>query len=79
MVKNPPRNAMQGKPVQYLIQEDGACHGVTKSMHYNYWACALDSLAATTEHTHCIYWSLHALEPMLLKRNHHSEKPSHHN
>ena len=36
MVKNPPRNAMQGKPVQYLIQEDGACHGVTKSMHYNY-------------------------------------------
>lgn len=22
MVKNPPRNAIQGKPVQYLIQED---------------------------------------------------------
>ena len=32
------------------------CHGTTKHVHYNYWACALEP----RNHSH---WSLHTLEP----------------
>ena len=44
-----------------------------KSMHRNYWACA-------PEPRSCSYWRLHVLEPLFCnKRNHHSERPTHHN
>ena len=37
------------------------CHGATKPVHYNYWACALEP----RNHS---YWSLHTLEPVLATR-----------
>ena len=33
---------MQGTPVQSLVREDPTCHGATKPMRHNYWACALE-------------------------------------
>ena len=32
---------MQGTRVRALVQEDPTCHGATKPMNHNYWACAL--------------------------------------
>ena len=77
---------MQGTQVQALVQEDPICHGPTKPVHHNNWACALEP----TSHN---YWSPCAtateahvpqllkpvcLEPVLRnKRSHHSEKPVH--
>ena len=77
---------MQGTRVQSPVREDPTCHGATKPMHHNYWACApqllkpvhpraripqlLSLLAATTE-----AW---CLEPLPCnKRSHHNEKPAH--
>ena len=45
---------MQGTQVRFLVQEDPTCRGATKSVHHNYWACALaqpqlQSPHATTE------------------------------
>ena len=71
---------MQGTQVQALLQEDPTCHGATKPVHHNYWACAI----APASHN---YWA-HVpqlqkptrLEPMLHnKRSHRNEKPAHHN
>ena len=39
VIKNPPANA--GNTVRSLIQEDPTCHGATKPVCHNYWACAL--------------------------------------
>ena len=47
---------MQGTQVRALVQEDPTCRGATKTVHHNYWACALES----TSHN---YW---AHEPQLL-------------
>ena len=47
---------MQGTWVRAMVQEDPTCHGATKPMHHNYWACALEP----TGHN---YW---AHEPQLL-------------
>ena len=47
---------MQRTQVQTLVQEDPTCHGATKPVRHNYWACALDP----TNHN---YW---AREPQLL-------------
>ena len=33
---------MQGTWVRSLVQEDPTCHGATKPVHHNYWACALE-------------------------------------
>ena len=33
---------MQGTRVRSLIQEDATCHGATKPVRHNYWACALE-------------------------------------
>ena len=33
---------IQGTRVRSLVSEDAACHGVTKPVHHNYWACALE-------------------------------------
>ena len=70
----------QGTWVWALVQEDPTCHGATKPMCYNYWACALEPASHS-------YWA-HApqlLKPTCLelvlcnKRSHHNEKPVHRN
>ena len=38
--ENLPANA--GARVRGLGREDPTCHGATKPMHHNYWACALE-------------------------------------
>ena len=66
--------------VQAVVHEDPTCHGSTKPMHPNSWACAL-GLAS------CNYWAcvpqllkLEHLEPVLCnKRSRCNEKPAHHN
>ena len=71
---------MQGTRVWALVQEDLTCHGATKPMHQNYWACAL-------EPTSYNYWACvpqllkpALLEPMLCnKGSHRNEKPVHRN
>ena len=50
VVKNPP--AMQGTRVRSLVREDPTCHGATKPMCHNYWACALKPASHN-------YWSPH--------------------
>ena len=47
------RLPMQGTQVRSLVQEDPTCHGATKPMHHNYWACALEPASHN-------YWSPHA-------------------
>ena len=69
----------QGTRVRSLVQEDPTCHGATKPMCHNYWACALEP----TSHN---YWACEPqllkptrLEPVLLnKRSHCNEKTAHH-
>ena len=71
---------MQGTRVRALVQEDPMCRGVTKPVHHNYWACALEP----TSHS---YWARvpqllrpAPLEPVLCnKRSHRNETPMHHN
>ena len=71
---------MQGTRVWALAQEDPTCHGATKPVRHNYWACALEPASHN-------YWA-HAprllkparLEPVLRnKRSHRNEKPAHRN
>ena len=33
---------MQGTQVRALVREDPTCHGATKPVRHNYWACALE-------------------------------------
>ena len=47
VVKNP--LPMQDSQFQSLVQEDPTCQGVTKRVHHNHWACALESGPTTTE------------------------------
>ena len=51
------RLPMQGTRVRALVREDPTCHGGTKSMRHNYWACALEPASHN-------YW---ARVPQLLK------------
>ena len=50
VVKNPPANA--GTWVRALVREDTTCHGATKPMCHNYWACVLEPACHN-------YWSPH--------------------
>ena len=67
---------MQGTRVQALVQEDPTCHGATKLVSHNYWACALEPASHN-------YWAHvpQLLKPMCLepvlrnKRSHRNEKP----
>ena len=68
---------MQGTQVRALVRGDPTCHGATKPMRHNYWACALEPASHN-------YWA-HVpqllkptrLEPVLHnKRSHHNEKPA---
>ena len=71
---------MQGTRVRTLVQEDPTCHGATKPVHHNCWACALEPVSHK-------YWDhvpqllkLTRLEPVLRnKRSHRNEKPAHRN
>ena len=44
------RLPMQGTRVWALVREDPTCHGATKPVRHNYWACALEP----TSHN---YWA----------------------
>ena len=69
---------MQGTWARSLVWEDPTCHGATKPMCHNYWACALEP----TSHN---YWARvpqllkpTCLEPMPRnKRRLRNEKPAH--
>ena len=71
---------MQGTRVRALVREDPTCHGTTKPMHHNYWACALEPASHN-------YWALvpQLLKPVRLeptlhnKRSHCNEKLTHRN
>ena len=66
------RLPMQGTRVRALVREDPTCRGATKPVRHNYWACALEPWATTTEPVR--------LEPVLCnKRSHRNEKPVHRN
>ena len=72
------RLPMQGTWVRALVREDPTCHGATKPVRHNYWACVLEP----TSHN---YWAclLHLLKPTCLepvlhnKGSHRNEKPMH--
>ena len=51
------RLPMQGTQVWALVQEDPTCHGATKPVRHNCWACALEPASHS-------YWTR---EPQLLK------------
>ena len=72
------RLPMQGTRVRALFREDPTCHGATKLVRHNYWACALEPASHN-------YWAhtpqllkCTRLEPLLCnKRSHRNEKPAH--
>ena len=74
------RLPLQGTRARSLVQEDSTCHGATKPVSHNYWACALEPVSHN-------YWAhepqllkLTCLEPILhIKRSHCNEKPAHRN
>ena len=69
---------IQGTQVQSLVREDPTCHGATKPVCRNYWACALEP--ASHNYWACVLQLLKpaCLEPVLCnKRSHWNEKPTH--
>ena len=74
------RLPMQGTRVRSLVREDPTCHGATKPVCHNYWACALEP-ASHNYGAHVPQLLKPArLEPVLCnKRSHHNEKPTHRN
>ena len=64
---------MQGTRVQSLVWEDPACHGATKPVRHNYWACALEPMSHN-------YWAhkLQLLKPARLEPVIHNKR-SHRN
>ena len=40
---------MQGTRVQAVVWEDPTCHGATKPVRHNYWACTLEPASHNTE------------------------------
>ena len=77
--------SVQETQVWFLIPEDPTCHGATKPVHHNCWACALEPgshscWACALEPGSHSYWACVPLEPMLPnKRSPCSEKPEHRN
>ena len=72
------RLPMQGTWVRALVREDPTCHGATKPVRHNCWACALEP--ASHNYWACVPQLLKPayLEPLLCnKRSHHNEKPKH--
>ena len=78
MAKNLPANARDMGSI--LVREDPTCHGATKPMHHNYWACALEP--ASHNCWACVPQLLKPVRPESMlrsKRSQHSEKLMHHN
>ena len=77
VVKNPPANAGDMGEVWSLFQEDPTCHGSTKSIPHNYWACALE-LGSLNYWAHMLQLlKPECLEPVLRnKRSHHRAAPA---
>ena len=65
------RLPMQETWVWLLIREDPACHGATKPMGHNFWACALERGSCKCWATRCNYWSARPPEPVLHTKRHH--------
>ena len=71
---------MQETRVRALVREDTTCHGATKPVCHNYWACTLEPASHN-------YWArvLQLLKPVSLepvlrnKRSHRDKKPTHRN
>ena len=76
VVKDPPANAENMGFIPDLGRSwvpDRVVHKATKSVHHNYWTCALEA-------GHGNYWSPSTLEPVLHKEKRHcSEKSEYHN
>ena len=68
---------MQGTWVWSLVQEDSTCFRAAKPGCHNYWSCALEP--GNHYFQTCVLPLLKpmSLEPVVLKRSHHSEKPKH--
>ena len=66
VVKNPPAN--EGTRVRALVWEDPTCHGATKPVGHNYWACALEP--ASHNYRACVPQLLKpvCLEPVLCNK-----------
>ena len=78
VVKNLPANA--GDTGSSPGPGSPTCHGATRPVRHNYWACALEP--ASHNCWACVPQLLKPshLEPVLHnKRSHHNEKPAHHN
>ena len=61
---------MQATRARSLLQEGPTCCGATQPRCHNHWAYALEPKSHE-------YWSLSALQPVLHKRSHCSEKAVH--
>ena len=66
------RLTMQGTQVRALVWEDPTCHGATKPVHHNYWACTLEPVshnywartprARALQQEKPLQWEAHALQ-----------------
>ena len=56
---------MQKAQVRSLVRKDPICHGATKSMRHNCWACAVESGNCNYPATCCNYRNPCTLEPVL--------------
>ena len=54
------RLPMQGTRVRALVREDPTCHGATKPMCHNFWACVPRARAQQQEKP--LQWEAHALQ-----------------
>ena len=71
---------MQETKVQSLIWGDPTCHRATKSMHLNYWACALEPTEPQLLSPCAAILKPQGLQHLLHNKGSHSnEKPTHHN
>ena len=72
------RLPMQGTQGRTPVWGDPTCHGTTKLMCHNYWACALEPMSHSCWAPVPQLLKPACLEPMLCnKRSHHNEKPAH--
>ena len=74
------RLPMQGTQVRALVQEDPTCHGATKPVRHNSWACALEPVSHNYwTHVPQLLKPAHLESLLRNKRSHCNEKPMHHN
>ena len=72
------RLPMQGTRVQALVREDPTCHGATKPVRHNWWACTLELMSHNYGAHVPQLLKPTRLEPVLCnKRSHRNEKHTH--